>query len=206
MFSMLVLRLGLAMIGLMPWLPSRGLIATVLLFLMAPFMAMIQTVFQAANRRFTTANRVARVSTVVPVHERGRDGRRSVDRPHPQILHIHNSYIFVSGVVIAALCILVSFSWCVARAVAERGRSEEESRRRCAQRQTQNRGNQAQDALPDRQGSVARIGVLETAGAHRPAFGRARVFTYMYLLAPKYWIRTIGPDVAMARCRRSIRS
>ena len=48
------LRLGVALVGLLPWLPHRGLLATVLLLLMAPFMAMIQTVFQAANKRFTT--------------------------------------------------------------------------------------------------------------------------------------------------------
>ena len=48
------LRAGVAVVGLVPSLPHRGWLATILLFLMAPFMAMIQTVFQSANKRFTT--------------------------------------------------------------------------------------------------------------------------------------------------------
>src|SRR5579859_6084866 len=54
MSAMLLLRLGVVVVGLTPSLPHRGILASVLLFLMAPFMAAIQTVFQSSCQRFTT--------------------------------------------------------------------------------------------------------------------------------------------------------
>lgn len=54
MVAMMVLRLATVAVGLMPGLPHRGILACALFFLMAPFMAAIQTVFQASCQRFTT--------------------------------------------------------------------------------------------------------------------------------------------------------
>jgi len=48
MWSMLLLRVGVVFVGLTPSLPHRGLLASILLLLMAPFMAAIQTVFQSS--------------------------------------------------------------------------------------------------------------------------------------------------------------
>jgi len=50
----LVLRLAMVWVGLTPSLPHRGLLAGVIFRLMAPFMAGLQTIFQAATNRFTT--------------------------------------------------------------------------------------------------------------------------------------------------------
>ena len=54
LLAMLVLRVGMVVVGLTPSLPHRGILASLLLLLMAPFMAGIQTVFQSSCRRFTT--------------------------------------------------------------------------------------------------------------------------------------------------------
>jgi len=48
MFALLILRLGVVIVGVTPGMPNRGLIASALLFLMAPFIAGIQTSFQSA--------------------------------------------------------------------------------------------------------------------------------------------------------------
>src|SRR5512135_2167772 len=45
MVAMLVLRLAVVVVGLVPTLPHRGLLASGLFLLIAPFMAAIQTVF-----------------------------------------------------------------------------------------------------------------------------------------------------------------
>ena len=50
----LVLRLSMIWVGLTPSLPHRGLLAGIIFLLMAPFMACLQTVFQAATNRYTT--------------------------------------------------------------------------------------------------------------------------------------------------------
>src|SRR5437763_952971 len=52
MLAMLGLRVAVVIVGLTPSLPHRGVLVSVLLFLMAPFIAGIQTVFQSACQRF----------------------------------------------------------------------------------------------------------------------------------------------------------
>lgn len=56
MFGQLLTRGMIMVLALRPDLfpDHRGLLVTVAFFLMAPFVAMIQTVYQAANKRFTT--------------------------------------------------------------------------------------------------------------------------------------------------------
>lgn len=46
-----VLRLAMVVVGLIPSLPHRGILAGILFLLMAPFMAAIQTTFQSATKR-----------------------------------------------------------------------------------------------------------------------------------------------------------
>jgi len=199
MFSMLALRLGLALVGLMPWLPSRGLIATVLLFLMAPFMAMIQTVFQAANRRFTTGkSRSAGFNLwYLFMNVGAMAGGLLIDFIR-KILHIHNSYIFVSGVVIAALCIIVAL-FMVRR--EEQLLSADEAKKK-AEDDALNGKPKTEEIKRKTPFQIAAEVLRESAFWKLLVLialllGVRAVFTYMYLLAPKYWIRTIGPDVAM---------
>ncbi len=189
MGSMLVLRAGVLAVGLMPGLPHRGLIAAVLLVLMAPFMAAIQTVFQSATQRYTTKrSRSAGFNLWYLFMNIGAAaGGASIDIVRLQ-LKVANVHIFTMGVVLAALC------WIVAELMVRRedqlhGTDEDQT---AAQEQpVRKRPLQiAKDVI--REPAFFRLIVLIAL-----VLGVRAVYAYLYLLMPKYWERTIGPDAAI---------
>ncbi len=189
MLAMLLLRGGVLAVGLMPGLPHRGLIAAVLLVLMAPFMAAIQTIFQSATQRYTTKrSRSAGFNLWYLFMNIGAAaGGASIDIVRLQ-LKVANVLILTMGVVLAALC------WIVAEFMVRRD--------------DQLHGT---DEAPEAaQEQPVRKRPLEIAKdvIHEPAFfrlivlialvlGVRAVYAYLYLLMPKYWERTIGPDAAI---------
>lgn len=199
MGAMLALRLGLALVGLMPELSYRGGIATALLFLMAPFMAMLQTVFQAANRRFTTGkSRSAGFNLWYLFMNLGAMAGGLLIDFIRKILNIHNSYIFITGVILAALCILISI-FLVRR--EEQLLSPEDAKKK-ADDEVLNGKPKTEKIKRKTPFQIAREVLRESTFWKLLVLialllGVRAVFTYMYLLAPKYWLRTIGPDVAM---------
>ena len=102
MAAMLVLRLGVVVVGLVPTLPHRGLLASGLFLLMAPFMAGIQTVFQSACQRFTTKrSRSAGFNLWYLFMNIGAAAAGfSIDIVR-KLLHLPNVHIFTMGVVTA---------------------------------------------------------------------------------------------------------
>jgi predicted MFS family arabinose efflux permease len=188
------LRLGVALVGLLPWLPHRGLVATVLLFLMAPFMAMIQTVFQSANKRFTTdRSRSAGYSLWYLVMNIGAAGGGFLIDIVRKALGWSNAHVFTFGAVAGLLCSLIT--WLAIRSERQLGggpaASESPSAPAAAGRAE--RRNPLQIALavvrePTLWRLVVLIGLI---------LGARAVFAYLYLLMPKYWLRTIGEDAAM---------
>ena len=111
MASMLVLRLAVVVVGLTPGLPNRGILAGVLFFLMAPFMAAIQTTFQASCQRFTTKrSRSAGFNLWYLFMNIGAAaGGAAIDVVRLK-LHLANVHIFSMGVVTALLCLLVGLA------------------------------------------------------------------------------------------------
>lgn len=192
------LRLGVALVGLLPWLPHRGLIATVLLFLMAPFMAMIQTVFQSANKRYTTdRSRSAGYSLWYLVMNIGAAGGGFLIDIVRKWLEWSNAHVFTIGGVAGLLCSAIT--WLTIRneqqldlagtAPAEPGPAA----RVGPAGGLAERRNPLQIALavvrePTLWRLVVLIGLI---------LGARAVFAYLYLLMPKYWLRTIGEDAAM---------
>ena len=189
MWSMLVLRAGMVAVGLMPSLPHRGWLAVILLALMAPQTAAIQTIFQAATQRYTTKrSRSAGFNLwYLFMNVGAMVGGASVDIVR-LALKVPNAHIFTMGVITAALC-LVAGETMVHNEVQLRGPDDE----------------------PDAPGEKpARKNPLEIMRAvvHEPALARLlvlialilgvrAVYTYLYMLMPKYWERTIGPDAAI---------
>ena len=108
---MLVLRLGVVVVGLVPTLPHRGLLASGLFLLMAPFMAGIQTVFQSSCQRFTTKrSRSAGFNLWYLFMNIGAAAAGfSVDIVR-KLLHLPNVHIFTMGVVTALLCLVVGMT------------------------------------------------------------------------------------------------
>jgi MFS family permease len=191
MGALLVLRLGMVVVGLTPSLPHRGLIAGVLFLLMAPFMAAVQTTFQAATNRYTTKrSRGAGFNLWYLFMNIGAAAagfsidivRRTLDLP--------NVHIFTLGVITAFLCL-------VARVALVR-------------REEQLIGVDEAPKEQDLEKPVVRKRPLQIFRemVHEPALRRLLVlialilgvraiYTYLYLLMPKYWLRTIGPDAAI---------
>jgi MFS family permease len=188
MAGSLILRAGVMVVGLMPSLPYRGWLAAGLLVLMAPFIAGIQTVFQAACQRYTTA------------HSRGAGfnlwylfmnvgaaaGGAAVDIVRLK-LQIGNVHIFTLGVITAALCLIVA-ELMIHRDAQLRAADEPPE--------------------PEKKKEKKSPWQIFVSVVSEPAFfrllvlialilGVRAVYTYLYLLMPKYWERTIGPTAAI---------
>lgn len=193
MIAMLVLRLGVVFVGVTPGLPMRGVLATVLLVLMAPFMAGIQTVFQSSCKRFTTKkSRSAGFNLWYLFMNIGAAlGGYSVDVVRLN-LKVANVHIFTMGVGLALLCLVVG-EWMIRNEAQLESAEEAEER------------SKETPELPKAKRSPFKI-IAEVVT--EPAFARLMVlialtlgvravYAYLYLLMPKYWERTIGADAAI---------
>jgi len=209
MTGLLLLRGGLMVLGLVDTLPQflrdglmflgfsdipdtiphRGWIAAVLFFLMAPLMAMIQTVFQAANRRFTTPqSRLAGFSLWYLFMNVGAAlGGFLIDIVRLW-LGISNAHIFTFGVFTAVLC-MIALVMFVRREEQYYGEDEQKPEEQTTVKARKNPFQIAKEVLSE--SAFWRLAVLIAL-----LLGVRAVFAYMYLLMPKYWLRTIGPDAA----------
>ncbi|HOW68199.1 MAG TPA: MFS transporter [Candidatus Paceibacterota bacterium] len=184
------LRLGLVVVGLAPSIPHRGWLATGLLFLMAPFMAMIQTVFQSANQRFTTVrSRSAGFSLWYLFMNIGAAAGGFLIDIIRKLLDLPNAHVFTAGVGLAALCCWVTF-WMIRREDQLRGDTAAGENHAT---ETVIRKNPLQIARAVvREPALWRLLVLVTF-----ILGARAIFSYLYLLFPKYWLRTIGEGAAI---------
>lgn len=188
--TLLVLRGIVVWAGLSPDLPYRGWIVAVALALMAPFMAMVQTIFQSANKRFTTAkSRSAGFNLWYLFMNIGAfmsgvliDALRLWFKvPNA------NTHIFTFGVASALLCLIVAL-FAIRREDQLVG--PDETSAGAAATAAPERLSPWQSFLRVIQEPVFwRFTILITL-----LLGVRAVFTYMYLLFPKYWLRVIGPS------------
>jgi len=185
----LVLRALIVFVGITPSLPHRGWIAAVLLVLTAPFMAGIQTIFQAATQRYTTKrSRSAGFNLWYLFMNIGAAaGGAAVDIVRLE-LKIGNVHIFTLGVITAVLCLLVG------EAMLHR------------EEQLRDPGEEPEPAPPKKE-KRSPWQIFVSVISERAFFrllvlialilGVRAVYTYLYLLMPKYWERTIGPTAAI---------
>jgi len=188
MWASMILRGGVVVVGLMPQLPHRGVLAAILLVLMAPFMASIQTIFQSATQRFTTKKaRGAGFNLWYLFMNIGAAlGGWAIDivRLYMKISNVH---IFTLGVITAILCILVAE---LMVKTEEQLRNDDEP----VEEKTAKEKKSPFEILVDvvKQPAFVRLLVLIAF-----ILGVRAVYAYLYLLMPKYWERTIGPDAAI---------
>ncbi len=190
MVGMFILRALVVVVALNPTLPHRGILASVLLFLMAPFMAAIQTIFQSACQRFTTKrSRSAGFNLWYLFMNVGAAAAGfSVDIVRLK-LHAQNAQVFSMGAVLALLCLIVG-STLIKREdqLVEPGSSDEPKK----EVKVEHKRPLETFKAVIREPTLWRLLVLIAL-----ILGVRAVFTYLYLLMPKYWIRTIGPDAAV---------
>ncbi len=189
MIAMLVLRAAVVAVALLPGLPNRGLLAGGLLVLMAPFMAAIQTVFQAATQRYTTKrSRSAGFNLWYLFMNIGAAaGGASIDIVRLW-LKLPNVHIFTLGVITAALCLVVG-ELMVRDEAQLRGAGE------AAEPEAPKTAKKSPlrifcEVVTER--ALYRLIVLIAL-----ILGVRAVYAYLYLLMPKYWERTIGPEAAI---------
>jgi proton-dependent oligopeptide transporter, POT family len=191
MLCMLVLRLGVVVVGLTPGLPHRGLLASGLLFLMAPFMAGIQTVFQSSCQRFTSKrSRAAGFNLWYLFMNVGAAAAGfSIDIVR-KALHLPNVHIFTIGVVLAALCLVVG--WTMIRNEEQLVGPDEPPDAKAKEAKVERKPPLQAIREVIREPTLWRLLVLIAL-----ILGVRAVYAYLYLLMPKYWLRTIGPDAAI---------
>jgi MFS family permease len=191
MAAMLVLRLGVVVVGLVPGLPHRGILASVLFFLMAPFMAGIQTVFQAATQRYTTKrSRGAGFNLWYLFMNVGAAlGGVMIDVVR-QYWHLKNVHIFSMGVVTALLCLVVGTLTIRKEDQLVSPDESPEIRKDEAKVEHKRPLQIVREVI--REPALWRLLVLVAL-----ILGVRAVYAYLYLLMPKYWLRTIGPDAAI---------
>jgi len=186
----LVLRLAMVWVGLTPSLPHRGLLAGAIFLLMAPFMAGIQTVFQAATNRYTTRrSRGAGFNIWYLFMNVGAAAAGfSIDIIR-KLLHLGNVHIFSLGVITAVLCLIV------ARLLV---RSEEQliDPGEPPAEQAVDRKVERKNPLQIWRGMIREPTLWRLVVLIALIVGVRAVYVYLYLLMPKYWLRTIGPDAA----------
>ena len=191
MGSLLVLRLAMVVVALTPSLPYRGVLAGLIFLLMAPAMAAVQTTFQAATNRFTSKrSRGAGFNLWYLFMNIGAAAAGfSIDIIR-RALELPNVHVFTMGVITAVLCLVVRVTM--------------------IRREEQLVGPDEVVAEEPQDATVVRKRPLQIFRdmIHEPALkqllvlvalilGVRAVFTYLYLLMPKYWLRTIGPDAAI---------
>jgi hypothetical protein len=193
MLAQAVLRLAVAVVGLVPSLPHRGLLATVLLFLMAPFMAMIQTVFQSANKRYTTErSRSAGFSLWYLAMNIGAAAGGFLIDIDRITLKLSNAHIFtmgaVAGLVCSGLTFLLIHSETQLTLGGEANATVPEAPKEAGPRRSPVQIAREVLREPTLWRLLALIGLI---------LGARAVFAYLYLLMPKYWLRTIGGEAAI---------
>lgn len=191
MIAMLLLRLGVVIVGLTPSLPNRGLIASVLLFLMAPFMAAIQTVFQSSCQRFTTKrSRSAGFNLWYLFMNVGAAAAGfSIDIIR-KALHLPNVHVFTMGAITAVLCLVVGSLMVRREEQLVSPGTEEEAEKAETKVQKKRPLEAVRDVV--REPTLWRLLVLIAL-----ILGVRAVYAYLYLLMPKYWLRTIGEGAAI---------
>lgn len=191
MVAMLLLRLGVVVVGLSPNMPHRGIIASGLLLLMAPFMAAIQTVFQSSCQRFTTKrSRSAGFNLWYLFMNIGAAAAGFMIDVIRKLLGLPNVHVFTMGVITAVLCLIVGL-WMV--------RTEDQLVSPDEPLKTKEEETKVDRKTPlqilremVREPALWRLLVLVAL-----ILGVRAVYAYLYLLMPKYWLRTIGPDAAI---------
>ncbi len=188
MVLLLVPRILVTWAGLNEALPARGMLAAGGIIAMAPGMAMVQTMLQAGNRRFSTKRSRGAAFNLwyLFMNVGAACGGFMIDIVR-QWLHLPNAYIIGFGIISGVACILAAFFMI---------RNEEQL--------------YGSDETPAAEPAGPRKKPWEIAWSvvSYPVFWRfmvlvilllgvRAVFLYLHLLCPKYWLRVIGPNAAI---------
>jgi len=184
------LSVAVAMLALGEPFAGRGWVIAGCFVLMAPGMAMVQTVFQAANKRFTSErSRSAGFSLwylFMNIGAAAAGGMVDVVRLK---LGLSTTYVIGMGAVTSTLCVLVVIF--LIRSEKQFLGPDEVPEPEPETKEAKKRPWQIFKEMI-REPTLWRFLVLIFL-----LLGVRAVFTYMYLLMPKYWLRVMGEGAAI---------
>ena len=186
-----ILRGAMVWVGLTPSLPHRGIWAGVIFFLMAPFMAGLQTIFQAATNRYTTRrSRSAGFNLwYLSMNIGAAAAGFSIDIVR-KMLHLPNVHIFTMGAIAAGLCLVVGKL--MVKNEEQLVSPDDPPEAQQEEKKVAKQNPWKTWMVMIREKALWRLLVLIGL-----IVGVRAVYSYLYLLMPKYWLRTIGPDAAI---------
>ena len=174
-------RLGIVYCGFAPDLPGRGWMVVALLVLGAPGMGMTQTIYQAANRRFSSGrSRSASFNVWYLVMNMGGVAAGLMVDLIRKTLDIDITWIFIFGAIACVLSIGVAFFITREGQVLGEGEVEDE-----------------EETGPKKKPMEILKSVVQETAFWRflvlmfSLLGVRAVFAYMYLIMPLYWVRVI---------------
>ncbi len=183
--GLILTRIFLVGAAYMPANTFRDVVVIVSLFLMAPFMSMLQTVFQAANKRFTTKkSRGAGFNLWYLFMNVGAAGGGFLVDIMYKGMNLPRFHIFTFGIITGVLCIL-AVMYFIKNTDQLHGEGEEVEEDKHEEKKSPWQIAKAVASEP----VFWRFTVLITL-----LLGVRSVFLYLGLLHPKFWLRVIGPD------------
>jgi dipeptide/tripeptide permease len=189
MALLLISRGGITICGFFPGIPHRETLMWPLFLLLAPGTAMVQTVFQAAIRRYTSGRaRSAGFSMWYLVMNIGAAlGGFAIDFVRLS-LNVDNTWIVNIGVITAVLCTILTLLFI----------------RRELQVLAPGEAPAAEEKVTERKMPWQILREVVTQSAFwrfivlvSCLIGVRAIFLYMALLQPKYWLRVIGENAPM---------
>jgi len=197
MFMRAGVTLAIGVIALGPDFEGRGWVVAGLVFLLAPSMAMVQTVFQVATKRFTSKrSRSSGYNLWYLFMNLGAFGAGfAVDLlrfPAESAeaggeASLSSTWVVLLGVATSVVCLVLSFTM-IRRETQVIGPDEDPNDAEEDEKQLRKTPLENLKALV-KHTAFWRFLVLVTA-----TLGVRAVYVYMYLLMPKYWTRVIGED------------
>lgn len=188
----IVATIGVVFLAMTPSVPYRSMLVTICFVAMAPSMAMIQTIFQSANTRYTSErSRSAGFNLwYLFMNVGAAAGGFMIDIVRLS-LGLSSTWVIGSGAVASLLCLGIMLL------TVKRDQQFGEDGRFIAE-------NKRSENAADKPGpwSILKSMVSESAFWRfivlcTLLLGVRAVFAYNYLLMPKYWTRVLGEDAAI---------
>lgn len=188
MLGMFVLRLAVVLIAVLPGIPAKGLLASLMLLLMAPFMAGVQTVFQSACKRYTTLKSRGAGFNIwyLFMNIGAAGGGLSIDFIRKG-LDLSSVHVFTMCAVCAIICYIVALTMI---------KSEDQLVGEGEEIEAEEDAQTRRSPLDIAKAVLSNSTIWKLVVLVALILGVRAVFVYLYLLMPKYWLRTIGPDAA----------
>ncbi|MCX6129047.1 MAG: MFS transporter, partial [Proteobacteria bacterium] len=187
---------AIVVLAAMPDFPLRVALVTLCLILMAPSMAMMQTIYQSANARYTNAqSRSAGFNLWYLFMNLGATLSGFLVDIVRLSLGLSNTWIIGAGVISSVLGLIVMLT--MIRTEAQFGDDGQFHKELSAKAQADQDSRKQKGPWNIFKELVSETAFWRFIALLSLLLGVRAVFVYVYLLMPKYWTRIMGEDAAI---------